>query len=122
MTEFGKEFSGKKLAETWELPCHPDDACTMKNEGQYGKTEMWYVVDCEEGASLYYRFSHEITKENFPVFWYWMEPEKSSQKKNGCQLKRETAFLLQQIPENMKWKETLKLCLLLCDIQGFALS
>ena len=37
----------------------------MKNEGQYGKTEMWYIVDCEEGASLYYGFSREVSKEEF---------------------------------------------------------
>lgn len=122
MTEFGKEFSGDKLAETWELSCHPDgpsivangeyagatlneyilmegkkvtgtksrkydqfpllikfidakeelsiqvhpnDAFALENEGQYGKTEMWYIVDCEEGASLYYGFSKEISREEF---------------------------------------------------------
>ncbi len=121
-TEFGKTFSGEKLAETWELSCHldgpsiveggefagrtlkeylekegkkavgekcqkyqqfpllikfidakedlsiqvhPDDAYALKEEGQYGKTEMWYVVDCEEGSSLYYGFSKEISKEEF---------------------------------------------------------
>lgn len=120
MTEYGKEFSGQKLAETWELSCHPDgpsivengeyagetlseyilmegkkvtgtksrrydkfpllikfidakedlsiqvhpnDAYALKNEGQYGKTEMWYIVDCQEGASLYYGFSREISQE-----------------------------------------------------------
>lgn len=122
MTEFGKEFSGERLAETWELSCHPDgpsvvengeyagdtlneyilmegkkvtgtksrrfeqfpllikfidaredlsiqvhpdDAYALQNEGQYGKTEMWYIVDCEEGASLYYGFSKEVSKEEF---------------------------------------------------------
>lgn len=122
MTEFGKDYDGEKLAETWELSCHPDgpsyvangeyagetlseyilmegkkvtgthsrhytqfpllikfidakddlsiqvhpdDEYAMKNEGQYGKTEMWYIVDCEEGASLYYGFSREVSKEEF---------------------------------------------------------
>ena len=122
MTEFGKEYDGDKLAETWELSyhpdgpsyvangeyagetlseyilmegkkvtgthsrhysqfpllikfidakddlsiqVHPDDEYAMKNEGQYGKTEMWYIVDCEEGASLYYGFSREVSKEEF---------------------------------------------------------
>lgn len=121
-TEFGKEYDGDKLAETWELSCHPDgpsyvvngeyagetlreyivmegkkvtgthsrkyeqfpllikfidakqdlsiqvhpdDSYALKNEGQYGKTEMWYIVDCEEGASLYYGFSREVSKEEF---------------------------------------------------------
>ena len=26
---------------------------------------MWYIVECEEGASLYYGFSKEISKEEF---------------------------------------------------------
>lgn len=121
-TEFGKEFDGDRLAETWELSCHPDgpsyvasgeyagetlgeyilmegkkvtgthsrkfeqfpllikfidakedlsiqvhpdDGYALKNEGQYGKTEMWYIVDCEEGAGLYYGFSREVSKEEF---------------------------------------------------------
>lgn len=44
---------------------HPSDDYALKNEGQYGKTEMWYVVDCEEGASLYYGFNRDITEQEF---------------------------------------------------------
>lgn len=44
---------------------HPDDAYALKNEGEYGKTEMWYVVDCDEGSSLIYGFNREISKEEF---------------------------------------------------------
>lgn len=120
--EYGKEYDGDILAETWELSCHPDgpsiivngiDAgktlqqyideqgrgvlgthCSrfrdfpilikfidardnlsiqvhpdnqyaLKNEGQYGKTEMWYVMDAGEEAFLYYGFKREISKEEF---------------------------------------------------------
>lgn len=34
----------------------------MRVEGEYGKTEMWYIVDCEPGAKLLYGFQHEISK------------------------------------------------------------
>ena len=44
---------------------HPDDSYALENEGEYGKTEMWYVVDCDEGASLIYGFNREISKEEF---------------------------------------------------------
>ncbi len=44
---------------------HPDNAYALKNEGEYGKTEMWYVVENEPGASLYYGFKQAITKEEF---------------------------------------------------------
>lgn len=47
------------------IQVHPNNAYAMEHEGEYGKTEMWYVVDCEPGASLYYGFQHEISKDEF---------------------------------------------------------
>lgn len=44
---------------------HPDDEYALKNEGEYGKTEMWYVVDCEENAQLIYGFNREVDREEF---------------------------------------------------------
>ena len=44
---------------------HPDDNYALANEGEYGKTEMWYVVDCEEGAKLIYGFNQNITRGEF---------------------------------------------------------
>lgn len=120
--EYGKDFQGDVLAETWELSCHPDgpsrivngihagktlqqyideqgkdilgthcsrfgtfpiliklidagdnlsvqvhpdNIFALQNEGQYGKTEMWYVMDAKEGAFLYYGFKNEISVEEF---------------------------------------------------------
>ena len=120
--EYGKEYDGDVLAETWELSCHPDgpsyimngkyagktlqqyidaegkevlgthcrrfrdfpiltkfidardnlsiqvhpdNRYALKNEGQYGKTEMWYVMDVGKDAFLYYGFKKEISKEEF---------------------------------------------------------
>lgn len=120
--EYGKQYEGEVLAETWELSCHPDgpsviengpyqgktlqeyiDAegrevlgthCSrfrdfpiltkfidardnlsiqvhpdnryaLKNEGQYGKTEMWYVMDAGKEAFLYYGFQKEVSIEEF---------------------------------------------------------
>lgn len=50
-------------AQDLSVQVHPSDEFAIENEQQYGKTEMWYVVDCEEGASLYYGFSREVGKE-----------------------------------------------------------
>ena len=44
---------------------HPDDNYALSVEGEYGKTEMWYVVDCEDGAKLVYGFKENISKEEF---------------------------------------------------------
>ena len=120
--EFGKESEADRIAETWELSCHPNgesivasgefegmsltqwienagkevlgrecekfdrfpiiiklidanqklsvqvhpsDSYALKTSGEYGKTEMWYVLDCEPDASIIYGFNREIEKEEF---------------------------------------------------------
>lgn len=47
------------------IQVHPDDQYALRNEGQHGKTEMWYVMDAAEGAFLYYGFKEEISEEEF---------------------------------------------------------
>ena len=44
---------------------HPDDEYALKNENQFGKTEMWYVIDCEKDSFIYYGFKNKITKQEF---------------------------------------------------------
>ncbi|MCR4719996.1 MAG: class I mannose-6-phosphate isomerase [Firmicutes bacterium] len=52
-------------ADNLSVQVHPSDEYALKNEGEYGKTEMWYVADCEKDAFLYYGFSKEVTKDEF---------------------------------------------------------
>lgn len=47
------------------IQVHPSDEYALKVEKEYGKTEMWYVVDCDEGAYLYYGFNRVIDKDEF---------------------------------------------------------
>ncbi len=47
------------------IQVHPSDAYSVKNEGQLGKTEMWYIIDAEEGAGLYMGFKKTVTPEKF---------------------------------------------------------
>ena len=42
---------------------HPYDDYARKYEGDNGKSEMWYVIDADEGASLIYGFRHEVTEK-----------------------------------------------------------
>ena len=42
---------------------HPNDEYAREHEGDNGKTEMWYVIDADEGASLIYGFRHEVTEK-----------------------------------------------------------
>lgn len=47
------------------IQVHPSDEYALRVEHEYGKTEMWYVMDCEPGAFLYFGVNREITKEEF---------------------------------------------------------
>lgn len=42
---------------------HPDDEYARKYEHQNGKTEMWYVIDADDDASLIYGFRHKVTED-----------------------------------------------------------
>ncbi len=44
---------------------HPSDEYALAHEGEYGKTEMWYILDCDEGASLYYGFSRDVSRDEY---------------------------------------------------------
>ena len=47
------------------IQVHPDNAYALEHEKQFGKTEMWYVVDALEGSFLYYGFKRPVTPEEF---------------------------------------------------------
>ena len=47
------------------IQVHPNDEYALKNEGQCGKTEMWYVLHNEPGAFLYHGFARDITKQEY---------------------------------------------------------
>ncbi|HAW15345.1 MAG TPA: mannose-6-phosphate isomerase [Clostridiales bacterium] len=42
---------------------HPDDAYGLKNEGQCGKSEMWLILDSDEGAGIYVGFKEDMDRE-----------------------------------------------------------
>ncbi|MBE6717391.1 MAG: class I mannose-6-phosphate isomerase [Ruminococcaceae bacterium] len=44
---------------------HPDDEYAWKYENENGKTEAWYVLECDEGASLIYGVNHDMKREEF---------------------------------------------------------
>lgn len=71
------EYLGKKI-ENGELPVlvkfidakrnlsvqvHPNDEYAQVHEGDNGKTEIWYVIDADEGASIIYGFQHAVTEK-----------------------------------------------------------
>ena len=44
---------------------HPSDAYALKNENSFGKTEMWYIVEADEGAGIYLGFKNSVTKAEY---------------------------------------------------------
>lgn len=44
---------------------HPSDSYALNHENSYGKTEMWYVVEAEEGAGLYIGFDRDVSEAEF---------------------------------------------------------
>ncbi len=47
------------------IQVHPDNRYALTHERQYGKTEMWYVMDAGKDAFLYYGFRKEISTAEF---------------------------------------------------------
>ena len=44
---------------------HPSDEYALQHENSFGKTEMWYIVEAEEGAGIYLGFNRTVTKEEY---------------------------------------------------------
>ena len=44
---------------------HPSDAYALENENSFGKTEMWYIVEADEGAGIYLGFKKDVTKAEY---------------------------------------------------------
>lgn len=110
-TFYGKPMPGERLAECWEVSCHPDGPSIIasgkdkglslaeywhrfhhedfpiliklidaaqplsvqvhpsddyaRRSGEFGKTEMWFILDAAPGAFLYYGFERAIDRDEF---------------------------------------------------------
>ena len=51
--------------EPLSIQVHPSDEYALRVEGEYGKTEMWVIVDCDPGAFLYFGVNRPVSKEGF---------------------------------------------------------
>ncbi|MBQ2686698.1 MAG: class I mannose-6-phosphate isomerase [Clostridia bacterium] len=47
------------------IQVHPDEEYSSRVENKHGKTEMWYIVDAAEDASLVYGLSRKFDRHDF---------------------------------------------------------
>ena len=47
------------------IQVHPDNEYAKRVEHEFGKTEIWYVIDATDDAQLVYGFKNKISKEEF---------------------------------------------------------
>lgn len=48
--------------ENLSVQVHPDDAYALEQENEYGKNEMWYILQAEEEACIYCGFRENVTR------------------------------------------------------------
>lgn len=51
--------------DTLSIQVHPNDEIAAERHDSYGKSEMWYITDCEQGASIYVGFKRPVSREEF---------------------------------------------------------
>lgn len=47
------------------IQVHPSERTALAEQGEQGKAEMWYVVDCAPQSFIYFGFSRKVTREEF---------------------------------------------------------
>lgn len=47
------------------IQVHPNDEMAQRVHGKFGKSEMWYVLHADPGASLYVGFKQEIDRNEY---------------------------------------------------------
>lgn len=50
-------------AQDLSVQVHPSDQYALQHEGQLGKTEMWHILQAEEGAYIYLGLNQDATKQ-----------------------------------------------------------
>lgn len=49
--------------ERLSIQVHPNDDYALEHENEYGKNELWYVMDSDPGAGLYVGFNRDVSRE-----------------------------------------------------------
>lgn len=52
-------------ADRLSVQVHPDDIYSSEKENDVGKTEMWYIVDADEGAEIVCGLKDDVSEDDF---------------------------------------------------------
>ncbi len=52
-------------AQNLSVQVHPNDEYAKRNEGDNGKTEMWYILSADDGAGIYCGLKYDTDKDEF---------------------------------------------------------
>jgi mannose-6-phosphate isomerase len=58
-------FKFIEAGEDLSVQVHPGDAMAKEKHNDYGKTEMWYILESEKDAKIYTGFREGVTKEMY---------------------------------------------------------
>jgi mannose-6-phosphate isomerase len=66
---FGKQFpllfKFLDAREDLSIQVHPNDELAKKRHNSFGKTEMWYVMQADEGSRIIVGFNHKSSAEEY---------------------------------------------------------
>jgi len=54
-----------EAGEDLSIQVHPGDAMAKEKHNDYGKTEMWYILESEKDSKIYTGFKEGVTKEMY---------------------------------------------------------
>ncbi|WP_026463454.1 type I phosphomannose isomerase catalytic subunit [Adhaeribacter aquaticus] len=77
--------------EDLSIQVHPDDALAQSRHQSLGKTEMWYIIQADEGAKLITGFNQEVNKE---VYLKHLEAGTLNEILNQEQVKADDVFYI----------------------------
>jgi|TARA_R100000687_G_scaffold59219_1_gene47793 mannose-6-phosphate isomerase len=82
LTEYKEEIVGKKIYKEFDadfpllikfidantelsVQLHPNDELAQQRHNSFGKTEMWYIMQADEGAKINIGFKESVSKEDY---------------------------------------------------------
>lgn len=64
-TQFPLLFKFIEAGDDLSIQVHPGDEMAREKHNDFGKTEMWYILESEPGAKIYTGFREGVTKEMY---------------------------------------------------------